>query len=222
MKIISKNTLKNTSPPQQLLLLNFTIDILIEEKACQLAWNVSASSLFLVWKSKWPEQISTLLHQIPRAPSHIFLFFFLVGWTRLCFNFNTFFKHIFMHAFTQNTHRNTLDKRKSLATVSRIQTEPRRWTDGEMGTGSLKSHISIYICCLTGESVTAKPNKQLLAKHTHARPNPTMLSLHFAHTPSLWSHSNIAFQHTRTGFVSNCYHPSLQDWCYYCLQLQQN
>lgn len=81
-----------------------------------------------------------------------------------------------MHAFTKNTHGNTLDEMKSLATLSRIQTEPWRWTDGDMGTGSLKSHISIYICCLAGESVTAKPNKQLPAKHTH--PKATLLSLH--------------------------------------------
>lgn len=50
-----------------------------------------------------------------------------------------------MHAFTRNTHRNALDERKSLATLSRIQTEPWRWTDGEMGTGSLKSHIYLHM-----------------------------------------------------------------------------
>jgi len=73
-----------------------------------------------------------------------------------------------MHVFTWNAHINKLDEKKSPATLSRIQTEPWRWTDGEMGTGSLKSHISIYICCLAGESVSAKPNKQLLSKHTHS------------------------------------------------------
>lgn len=87
-----------------------------------------------------------------------------------------------MHAFTKNTHGNTLDERKSLATLSRIQTKPWRWTDGDMGTGSLKSHISIYICCLAGESVTAKPNKQLLAKHTHTSQSDIAFSLFPTHT----------------------------------------
>ncbi len=105
-----------------------------------------------------------------------------------------------MHTFTKNSHGNTLDERKSLAMLSRIQTKPRRWTDGDMGTGSLKSHISIYICCLAEESVTAKPNKQLLAKHTHTSqskiafsPFPTHTD---THTPSLCSHSSKAFPHT--------------------------
>lgn len=166
----------------------------------------------------------TNLHTVTthiKGPQSYFSFFF-VGWCKRVFQFQYIFKHIFMHAFTQNTHRNTLDERKSLATVSRIQTEPRRWTDGEMGTGSLKSHISIYICCLTGESVTAKPNKQLLAKHTHTSQRDNAFSPFHTHTPSLWSHSNIAFPYTRTGLVSNCYHASLQDWCYYCMQLQQD
>lgn len=128
----------------------------------------------------------TNLHTVTsrsKCPRSYFSFSFLVGCCKrhgvlISIHFLKYFYTCI--AFTQNTHRNILDKRKSLATVSRIQTEPQRWTDGEMGTGSLKSHISIYICCLTGESVTAKPNKQLLAKRT--RPNATILSLHFTHT----------------------------------------
>lgn len=107
-----------------------------------------------------------------------------------------------MHAFTRNTHRNTLEERKSLATLSRIQTEPWRWTDGEMGTGSLKSHISIYICCLAEESVRAKPNKQLLPKHTHVPKRQCFLSISHTHLDS----DLTIIQHiTRPGFVSNWY-----------------
>lgn len=139
----------------------------------------------------WSENLNDLnksphCYNTYQGPPVIFFFFFSwVDANETVFQFQYIFKHIFMHAFTQNTHRNTLDERKSLATVSRIQTEPRRWTDGEMGTGSLKSHISIYICCLTGESVTAKPNKQLLAKHTHTSQRDNAFSPFHTHTPSL-------------------------------------
>lgn len=116
--------------------------------------------------------------------------------TRRYFNFNTFFKHIF-YACIHTEHPR---KRTSLATLSRIQTEPWRWTDGDMGTGSLKSHISIYICWLARESDTAKPNKQLLAKHTHTHTcipeRQCILFISHIHTPSLSSHSSKASPHT--------------------------
>lgn len=187
--------LKNTTPQQNELLYWYSHS----RKACELAWNVSASSLF------WSQNLNDLNSGLYSVTSHCkaqqssFLES-LVGGCKRDFNCNTSFKHIFMHVFAQNTHGKTLEERKSLATLSRIQTEPWRWTDGDMGTGSLKSHISIYICCLAGESVTAKPNKQLLAKHTHTHPKATMLSFHFTHThthkPSLFSHSSRAFPHT--------------------------
>lgn len=84
-----------------------------------------------------------------------------------------------------------------------------RWTDGDMRTGSLKSHISIYICCLAGESVTAKPNKQLLAKHTYTQTHANVPKRQCIHSTS-HTHTHICthlvsslrtVQHFHTGFV---------------------
>lgn len=48
-----------------------------------------------------------------------------------------------------------------------FQTEPLRWTAGEMRGSALKSHVSVCICSVSSEAVKVKPNKQPSAIYAH-------------------------------------------------------